>query len=90
MMTSSVPVPHQLVLTDRHQLTASGVSDVDSFDEMSIVARTPLGELTIRGHDLQIRRFSIESGDLSVEGHIDSIEYTAEQVKRGRFGKLFK
>lgn len=89
-MTPPVSVPHQLVLTDRHQLTVSGVSDVDSFDESGIIAHTSLGELTIRGRDLQICRFNIDSGDLSVEGHIDCVEYSAEQLKHGLFGKLFK
>lgn len=39
-------LPHNLVLEDRKHLTVSGVKDVDSFDEMNIVALTSLGEMT--------------------------------------------
>ena len=30
-------MPHQLILEDRRALTVSGVSDVDSFDELTVV-----------------------------------------------------
>ena len=45
---------HRLVLEERGILTATGVSNVDSFDDTVIVAYTDLGELTIRGENLQI------------------------------------
>ena len=36
-------MPHNLVLEDRRLLTVSGVSDVDSFDEETVVVFTDLG-----------------------------------------------
>ncbi len=90
-MTDTHPLPHQLVLNDRQQLQLTGVSDVGSFDDLTVVARTSLGELTIRGHDLSICRLSIESGDLSVTGTIDALEYRTVEARRGGlFGRLFK
>ena len=35
-------MPHNLVLEDRRMLTVSGVSDVDSFDEETVIRRTNL------------------------------------------------
>ena len=46
-------LPHSLVLKDRANLTVTGVTDVDSFDETAIVAYTDIGELTIRGTELK-------------------------------------
>ena len=46
-------MPHNLVLEDRRLLTVSGVSDVDSFDEETVVLRTGLGTLIIQGSGLQ-------------------------------------
>ena len=34
---NQVQLPHHLVLEDRRALTVSGVSDVDSFDELTVV-----------------------------------------------------
>jgi hypothetical protein len=45
-------VPHSLIVENRCALTATGVSNVDSFDEQTIVAYTDLGELIIRGSHL--------------------------------------
>ncbi len=90
-MTDLQSAPHQVILHDRKQLTVSGVCDVDSFDETTIVAKTELGELTVKGSKLQICRLNIESGDLSVDGQIDSLEYAVIEPRKGRgFARWFR
>lgn len=44
-------LPHNLIMENRNRLTVSGVSDVDSFDEQTVVIFTGMGELTVRGSD---------------------------------------
>ncbi|MBQ7121619.1 MAG: sporulation protein YabP [Clostridia bacterium] len=78
-------MPHNLVLEDRRLLTVSGVSDVDSFDEETVVVFTDLGELTIRGVNLHINRLSVEVGELTVEGNIAALIYSDEAPKSGGF-----
>ena len=43
-------LPHNCILEDRRTLSVSGVNDVDSFDEQTIVAATDLGELQVEGN----------------------------------------
>lgn len=81
----TVAMPHNLVLEDRRMLTVSGVSDVDSFDEETVVVFTDLGELTIRGSNLHINRLSVEVGELTVEGSISALIYSDEAPKSGGF-----
>ena len=85
-------VPQNLILEDRHTLTVSGVSDVDSFDEQSIVLFTDLGELCVRGSDLHINRLSLEIGEILVQGEIDSLVYSNRETKQqgGFFSKVFR
>ncbi len=91
MTDTQYTLPHQLVMNDRRQLQISGVTDVGSFDEHTVVAHTSQGELTVRGHDLTISRLSVESGDLTVTGTVDALEYlTVEPRRAGLFGRLFK
>lgn len=78
-------LPHNLVLEDRRMLTVSGVSDVDSFDEETVVVFTDLGELTIRGSNLHINRLSVEVGELTVEGNIAALIYSEDAPKSGGF-----
>lgn len=84
-------LPHNIVLEDRKHLTVSGVKDVDSFDEMNIVAITSLGEMTISGSCLRISRFSTDIGELAVEGDICAITYS-ENVREqgGFFSRIFR
>lgn len=84
-------VPHNLVLEDRRLLTVSGVSDVDSFDEETVVVFTDLGELTVRGSNLHINRLSVEVGELTVEGNIAALIYSEDAPKSGGFfSKVFR
>ena len=88
---NTLKLPHSLTLDDRKALSISGVSDVDSFDEETVILYTSLGELTIKGEDLHVEHLSIDIGELSVTGKIDSLMYTDNQKKStGFFGKVFK
>jgi sporulation protein YabP len=79
------------VLEDRKLLTVSGVSDVDSFDEETVVVFTDMGELTIRGSDLHINRLSVEIGELTVEGKISALIYSQDSApKGGFFSRVFR
>lgn len=86
----SVKVPHSLILENRRALTATGVSNVDSFDEQTIVAYTDLGQLVIKGSKLQINKLNIETGELTLNGDISSMSYTENQLSGGFFSRLFK
>ncbi len=83
-------MPHQLILQERQQVELTGVSDVDSFDETTVIAYTTLGELIIRGNGLHIKRLDLECGVLSVEGSICALEYTESRKNGGFFGRLFR
>ena len=84
-------VPSNVILEDRRLLTVSGVSDVDSFDEETIVVYTDIGLLTIHGRSLHINRLSVEVGELAVEGEIDSLVYSdAQQKGASFFSKVFR
>lgn len=84
-------MPHSLILENRKNMTLTGVSDVDSFDEQAVIAYTDLGELTIKGRNLHINKLSVETGELSLEGEIISMSYTENQSSSGGFlSKLFR
>lgn len=90
MEENKAKMPQNLVLEDRKKLSVSGVKDVDSFDEESMIIYTELGELSVRGSDLHINRLSLETGELMIEGEIYALVYTDDNPKKeGFFGKLF-
>ena len=78
---------HHILLEGREQLTVSGVEEVESFDENTIVMLTNRGTLIVRGEELHIEKLSLDGGDLRVEGNIDSLTY--EDSGRDRAGGFF-
>lgn len=83
---------HNIIMENRKNLTVSGIDDVDSFDENTVVLFTDMGVLTVKGEDLHINKLSVDSGELSVEGDIYALNYSNEEIKKGGglFSKLFK
>ena len=84
-------LPHNVILEGRKTLSISGVQDIDRFDEEVVVLFTDLGELTIKGTDLHINRIDVETGELALEGTIDSLTYDDTLPGRGGlFSRLFR
>ena len=91
MEENRVKMPHNIILNDRKKLNVSGVKDVDSFDEETIIVYTELGEMTVRGNDLHINTLNVETGELSIEGSIYAIIYSDDTPKKeGFFSKVFR
>lgn len=86
-----VKMPHNLVLEDRHNLSITGVSDVDSFDESTIIIFTDMGELTVKGEDIHIKNLNVDAGEVSLEGKISSLSYADNVMKQtGFFSRVFR
>lgn len=86
-----IKMPHNVILEGRRILTVSGVNDIDSFDEQSVVLFTDMGELTVKGSNLHINKLNVDTGELNIDGDIHTLVYTDDDVKRrGFFEKLFK
>lgn len=87
----TVKLPHNLILENRKSLNVTGVEDVDSFDEQTVVVYTGIGQLVIKGKSLHVNKLSLESGELTLDGEISSLIYTESHVTGGGFfSKMFR
>ena len=82
-------LPHRLTLNDRRQLTMTGVCEVISFDEMSVVLRTNMGLLTVQGSGLQLKTLSLDGGQVAVEGSVCALQYEEERASGSWKRRLF-
>ena len=80
---------HTLTLTDRSTATVTGVEDVDCFSDEMAVITTSMGAITISGSGLKVARLDLMSGEVSLEGRIDALEYGAAR-KSGLFSRLLR
>ncbi len=81
MASEGLLPPHSLVLKERKILTLTGVTEVVSFDDSSVMLQTPLGSLVIHGQQLQLKNLTLEGGQVAVDGHISALIY--EEPKQG-------
>ena len=73
--------PHKLTLNERKNLTMTGVTEVVSFEENTVVLKTSLGLLTVQGQELKLKTLSLEGGQGAVDGRISALIY--EEPREG-------
>ena len=89
--TQSVKRPNNLIVESRKKMSVSGVKDVASFDDNTVIALTDLGALTVRGENLRVDCLSVETGELEISGTINGVMYTDDKkVQSGFFARFLK
>ena len=85
-------LPQNIILEDRERLNVSGVLDVEEFCEDKILLETTLGFLEVSGIDMKMNKLSVDTGELTIEGEICSINYTEEsrEQKGSLISRLFR
>lgn len=81
---------HDLSVTSREKLAATGIKRVDFFSDELITAQTDLGQLNIKGEGLHIESLNSDTGDMLVKGRVAAISYTESSPALSFFGRLFK
>ena len=83
-------LPHTVMIDNRNRISLTGITDVGSFNEETVLLITALGELNITGAGLQVTKLDLESGNVTVEGKIISLTY-ADTVRKntGFFARVF-
>ncbi len=92
MQDKTIKQNHNLILENRKNLSISGITDVDSFDEKALSLYTEMGELTIQGRDLHIDSMSVDTGNMTITGDIWAIVY-GDRDRKGpisALGRLFR
>ena len=90
-MTNDMPqAPHAMTLKDRKHLSVTGVSEVVSFDENTVVLHTGLGTLVIQGRDLKLKTLTLEGGQVVVDGTVSALAYEEPRPQGGWLRRLLK
>ena len=83
---------HVLHLEEREKARIGGVLEVLSFDEEGMMMETTCGVLLLKGNGLHMGKLDLDTGDVTVDGSIDSITYSdgSFSEKPSFLGKLFR
>ncbi len=86
----SKPKNHLLSLDNRVRLVLTGAEDVSGFNEETVSVKTTCGLLIIKGEKLHIDKLNLETGEVSIDGKINAMQYIGTNDSRSKLSKLFR
>ena len=90
-MEESIRTIQNVIIENRKKLYISGVKQVISFDEETVLLDSTLGRMTVKGEGVKIENFNTDTGDLSASGTVHAVVYMAGRESGGGFiSRLFK
>ncbi|MBE6738165.1 MAG: sporulation protein YabP [Ruminococcaceae bacterium] len=89
-MQESITVPHSINLDNRSVLILTGIKDVSGFDEQTVNLLTPMGTLIVKGEQLHINKLSLDTGEVTIDGKINSLQYLGDMKQKGFMSKIFR
>ena len=82
---------HGISIAERKNIVISGVKKIESFDNEEFLLETTMGNIIIKGTDLEIIKLDTYQGSVSIKGVVNSLSYNNTNKKEdGVFSKLFK
>ncbi len=81
---------HSVMIDNRAKLVITGVEDVKGFNDTAVSLETTAGGLLIKGDDLHIDSLNLETGEVSVDGTLNAMQYTGSQNGKTKLSKLFR
>lgn len=84
-------LPHNIIMENRTKITVSGVENAESYNDREIILHTSKGVLIIKGEALNLSKLNLDSGEITVGGRMNLLEYVEPKQSGGSFfGKIFR
>ena len=81
---------NEIILKDRKFLSVTGVKDVNAFTEESVILTLETSSLVVRGETLHISKLDLESGEVDVDGKVNSLQYIKENQDKSFLKRLLR
>ena len=81
---------NEIILKDRKLLSVTGVKDVNAFTEESVILTLETSSLVVRGENLHISKLDLESGEVDVDGKVNSLQYIKENQDKSFLKRLLR
>ena len=63
---------------------------MSGFNEETVSVKTTCGTLIIKGEKLHIDKLNLETGEVSIDGKINAMQYIGTNDSRSKLSKLFR
>ena len=84
---------HSISLLEKKTLVITGVKKIDTFDKLHFIIDTTMGIMVIKGEELELIKLDTMSGNVTIKGSINSLEYLVDNKKSNEesiISRLFK
>ena len=85
---------HIITITERKQVSITGVKKIENFDSEQFLLETIMGFMVIKGSELELVKLDTLQGNVSIKGNVSGINYVEENTKKNKeesiFNRLFK
>ena len=92
-VTNIITNNHEIKMIDRNQVYLTGINKIDSFDDEEFLMESNMGNILLKGEELEIVRLDTHDGNVRIKGLINSIAYINDNKKskeESLISKLFK
>lgn len=85
---------HVITISERKNIILSGIKKLNNFDTNEFLADSIMGQILIKGENLELIKMDTFQGNLSIKGKITSVIYFDETSKKIKtesiMSRLFK
>ena len=71
-------------------MSVTGVKDVNAFTEENIVLTLETSSLIVKGENLNISKLDLESGNVNLDGKVNSLQYIKEVSDKSFIKRLLR
>ena len=86
-------ISHSVKVLERNNIFISGTKKVHNFNDNEFLINTVMGNINIKGTNLELIKLDTNDGNICIKGKINSVVYldgVDGEKESGFFGKLFK
>lgn len=81
---------HKVELDHLHAMSVTGVEDVPTFTDKTVVIRLKGETLTVSGQNLAVKNLDVTEGKLQIEGQVNALKYSAQPSPTSFAKRIFK
>ena len=81
---------HKVELDHLHAMSVTGVADVPTFTDKTVVIRLKGETLTVSGQNLSVKNLDVSDGKLQIEGQVNALKYSSSAPPSSFAKRIFK
>nr|MCR5787939.1 sporulation protein YabP [Bacilli bacterium] len=75
-MNENLYKTQEIKIINRNTLSITGIKKITNFDNLEFILHSVLGDILVKGKNLEVLQLDTDKGDVKIKGTINSVSYT--------------